>query len=189
VVDRMQVNLCAVREFNLWDRTDMTPVTFKTRGTDIPPEDFTTAWGPQTDRTDFFKRALARARQLGRNVAKATMMPIEETQYLGEHSDVECPVCHANILHVHEALPHVMCPCCAVRGTIVMEGGNMKVKWNEEDAKVPRFSYEGDSHHVAWIKSHWGGASPDYFKTVGELTKPHKSYGKIIKPEVAVPAR
>jgi hypothetical protein len=26
--------------------------------------------------------------------------PIGDAEYVGERSDVECPVCHANILHV-----------------------------------------------------------------------------------------
>ncbi len=184
VVDRIQINSCAIREFNLWDRTDMTPVTYKTRGTDIPYDQLFTAWGQQPPRIEFFKRALARCRQLGRNVANAMNMPIEDVPYLGEKSGVECPVCHANILHVHEDLPHVACPCCAVRGEIVIEGGKMKVKWNEQDAKVPRFSHEGDAHHMAWLSSHYGSKeAEEYFEAIGELTKAHKKYGTIIKPE------
>jgi multimeric flavodoxin WrbA len=190
VVDRIQINNCAIREFNLWDRTDMTPVTYKVRTTDLPYEEMQTAYGPQTSRVDFFKRALARTRQLGRNVATAMSMPIEDVRYLGEKSGVECPVCHSNILHIHEDLPYVDCPCCAVRGEIVIDAGKMKVKWNEQDAKVPRFSYEGDSHHMAWLQSHYGSKdAQEYFTAVEELTKPHKSYGKIIRPEPALAAK
>ena len=54
-------------------------------------------------------------------------MPIEDVKYVGEKSGVECPVCHANILHIHEDLPYVTCPTCAVRGEIVIENGKMKV--------------------------------------------------------------
>jgi multimeric flavodoxin WrbA len=182
VVDKIQVNYCAIREWNLWDRTDMTAVTHRVRVTDIDYEDMWKVWDSQDDRVSFVKKSFSRARQLGRNVARAMAMPIEEVKYVGEKSGVACPVCHSNLLHVHEDLPHVACPVCAVRGEIVMDDGKMWVKWNEEDAKVPRFSYEGDKHHVEWLGKHYF-ANPEYFKAVEELMKPHRKYGKIIKPK------
>ncbi len=185
VVDRIQVNNCAIREFNRWDRTDMTPVTQKARVTDMDYSEMWTTWGPQDERIEFYKKSLARARQVGRNVAKAMSAPIEQAEYLGEKSGVECPVCHSNILHVHEDLPYVACPTCAVRGEIIIENSKMKVRWNEEDVKVPRFSYEGVVHHMEWIGQHYGGQDA-YFKAIKELTTKHRSYGKIIKPEPEV---
>jgi len=186
VVDRMQVNFCAVREWNLWERTDMTPVTHKVRITDIPYEEMWTVFGPQDDRIEFYRKALARARELGRNVARAMSMPIDEVKYLGERSGVECPVCHCNILHIHEDLPYVACPTCAIRGEIVVENGKMKVKWNEADALRPRFSLEADQHHVEWLGKHYFN-NPQYFAAAAELTKEHRKYGKIIGPEGASP--
>jgi hypothetical protein len=75
-----------------------------------------------------------------------------------------------------------MCPVCAVRGEITIEGGKMKAKWNEEDTKTPRFSYEGIMHRMEWLGKHYF-ANPQYFKTIDELTEKHKKYGKIIKPK------
>jgi hypothetical protein len=141
-----------------------------------------TVFGPQLDRIEFFKKALARARQLGRNVATAMDMPAEEAPYLGEKSGVACPVCQSNILHVHEDLPYVACPVCAVRGEIVVDNGKMQVKWNENDAKAPRFSIEADKHHVEWLGKHYF-MNPQYFQAVGEIMKDYRDYGKIIKPE------
>jgi multimeric flavodoxin WrbA len=184
VVDRMQVNFCALKEWNLWERTDMTPVTQKVRITDIPYEDMWTVFGPQDDRLEFYRKALSRARELGRNVARAMNMPIEDVKYVGEKSGVECPVCHANILHIHEDLPYVMCPTCAVRGEIVIENGKMRVQWNEADARVPRFSLEGDQHHVDWLGKHYF-RNPQYFAAAAEMTKAHAMYGKIIRPETS----
>jgi hypothetical protein len=181
VVDKFQVNFCAIKEWNLWLRDDMTPVTQKVRVTDIPYEEMWTAFGPQLDRIEFYKKALARARQLGRNVAKAMDMPAEEAPYLGEKSGVACPVCKSNILHVHEDLPYVVCPICAVRGEIVIENKKMQVKWNEQDAKVPRFSMEGDGHHVEWLNEHYF-AHPQYLQAVAEIMNGYKDYGKIIRP-------
>ncbi len=182
VVDRMQVNFCGIREYNLWERTDLTPKTHMVRVTDIPYEEMWTVFGPQDERIEFYRKALARARQLGRNVAKAMNTPIEDVKYVGEKSGVECPVCHANILHVHEDLPYVMCPICAVRGEIVVRDGKMKVQWNEADAKVPRFSFEAVQHHIEWIGRHYI-QNPQYFADVADLTKDYAQYGKIIKPE------
>ncbi len=184
VVDKIQFNNCALREWNLWARTDMTPVTQNARVTDMDYEKAYSFWGQQDDRIEFYNKALSRCRELGKNVAKAMNMPIDEVQYLGEKSGVCCPVCHSNILHVHEDLPYVACPVCAIRGEIVMENGNMKVQWNEADAKVPRFSYEGDKHHVQWLGKHYF-QNPQYHEKIEEIQKPYRNYGKIIKPEKA----
>jgi multimeric flavodoxin WrbA len=186
VVDRMQANFCAIKEWNLWERTDMTPVTHKVRIEDIPYEEMWTVYGPQDDRIEFYRKVLARARELGRNVARAMKAPVEDAKYMGEKSDVECPVCHGNILHVHEALPHVMCPTCAVRGEVVIENGKMRVEWNKADAELSRFSLEGDQHHVEWLAKHYF-RNPEYFAAAAELTKEYNSYGKIIRPEGAPP--
>ena len=75
-------------------------------------------WGEQPDGLTFFKMAVERAKQLGRNVAQAMNKPIEEAEYVGEESGVACPVCHSNILLVPENLPYVGCPICWIRGTI-----------------------------------------------------------------------
>lgn len=181
IVDRIQINNCAIREWNIWDRTDMTPVTQKARITDIDYDDMWSVFGPQDERIEFFKKSFVRARQLGRNVAQAMSAPVESAQYKGEKSGVECPVCHSNILHVHEDLPYVACPTCAIRGEIVIENSKMKVRWNQEDVKVPRFSFEGVTHHAEWISRHYSGQEA-YFKTTAELTKEHRTYGTIIRP-------
>jgi multimeric flavodoxin WrbA len=182
VVDKMQVNFCAIKEFNLWMREDMTPITHKVRVTDIPYEEMWTAYGPQLDRIEFFKKALARAKQLGRNVAQAMDGPAADAPYLGEKSGVACPVCQSNILHVHEDLPYVACPVCAVRGEIVTENGRMQVKWNESDAKKARFSFDGGQHHLEWIAKHYFN-NPQYFKDAEEVMKGYRDFGKVIKPE------
>lgn len=60
--------------------------------------------------SDYHQKSRERARQLGRNVARAMMMPIEEVKYVGEETAVSCPVCHCNVLQVPEKLPQVVCP-------------------------------------------------------------------------------
>jgi hypothetical protein len=107
-------------------------------------------WGEQPDAMTYFKMAVERAKQLGRNVAQAMDMPIEEVEYKGEASGVECPQCHCRILLVQENLPYVGCPICWIRGTIVDDNGKMKVDWHMEDLKLQRFSSEGLAHHFEY---------------------------------------
>ncbi|MBP1608187.1 MAG: hypothetical protein H6Q04_422 [Acidobacteria bacterium] len=71
--------------------------------------------------------AIERAKQLGRNVAQAMNMPIEEVKYLGEEAGVDCPLCHCNVLLVPENLPYIYYPICAIRGTIVVDKDKMRV--------------------------------------------------------------
>ena len=96
---------------------------------------------------------IERARKLGRNVAAAMMMPIEEVRYMGEDSAVSCPVCHCNVLKVPGRLPEVFCPVCWVRGKVHMEGTEMKVTWDEESKRIPRFSERGVFSHLDLIKN------------------------------------
>jgi hypothetical protein len=107
-------------------------------------------------------------------------MPIEDVKFVGEQSNVSCPVCHSNILLVPEDMPHVGCPICWVRGEVKSVDGEIKVEWNMEDAKTPRFSHEAVSHHLQWLgRQH----NPQWFQKMAELMKEHKKYGTIIKPE------
>ena len=128
------------------------------------------------------EKALERARELGRNVARAMMMPIEEVKFVGDETDVSCPVCHCNVLKVPEKLPHVICPVCDIHGVISFDGDKMKVEWNDEDVKHPRFSEYGVSKHMEVIaKTHKKFFTEDEAK-VKKLRKKYISYGKIIKP-------
>ena len=128
------------------------------------------------------EKALARARQLGRNIARAMMMPIEEVKFVGDETAVSCPVCHCNVLQVPDDFPHVVCPVCDVNGVISREGDKMKVKWNEEDAQHPRFSEYGVSKHMEEVGMKQGKFFGEDQAKAKELIKKYISYGKIIKP-------
>ena len=125
---------------------------------------------------------LERARELGRRVARAMMVPIEEVKYMGEDKDVACPVCHCNILQVFEKLPDVYCPVCWVHGVLSAKGGKMKVKWNEEDAKHPRFSEKGVFTHLELIKNLQKKFFTEDQDKVKEMMPKYAAYGNIIKP-------
>lgn len=132
---------------------------------------------------DFQRKSLARARKLGRNIAQAMMMPIEEVKYLGEDGPVSCPVCHCNVLQVPEDLPNVVCPVCWVHGVINYENNRMKVKWNEFEVNHPRFSEYGVGDHGKYIMALAKKITlAEQQESLKELKKKYSSYGKIIKP-------
>ena len=129
--------------------------------------------------------ALARARQLGQNVARSLMLPIDEVKYLGTDSDVACPVCHCNLLQVPDRLPRVFCPVCWVEGQLFDDGDGMKVRWNEKDVQFPRFSVESHLEHFKEnekIREKWIKANQDRFDRKSELLKKYAAYGNIVKP-------
>jgi multimeric flavodoxin WrbA/uncharacterized Zn finger protein (UPF0148 family) len=135
------------------------------------------------------EKELARARQLGRNVAKAMQIPLEKVKYMGEDTAVSCPVCHCNLLQVPQDFPNVYCPVCWVHGSVYLEGGKMKVRWNEEDAKYPRFTLEAQLRHWSegnetkkrYMKEH--NITEDYTEEIAtKLDKKYTSYGTVIKP-------
>jgi multimeric flavodoxin WrbA len=133
--------------------------------------------------TDFHKKTIEQAKQLGRNVAKAMMIPPEERKYMGEESDVSCPYCYCNVLQVPEKLPHVVCPVCWIHGVISVDGGKMKVKWDEESVKHARFSPRGIPEHGDYIAEHQKKEKAALEQdSVKELIKKYRAYGKIIKP-------
>lgn len=184
LVDQMQVNFCGLREWNLWIQQGgpLTSHTHLNRIIDTPYEHARDLWGKQDSATEFYRKAIERAKELGRNVARAMNMPIEEVKYLGEESAVSCPVCHSNVLIVPEDLPYVGCPVCWIRGTITMDNSKMKVEWNNEDVKLPRFSYEGVIHHQDWLQRD-GNRRHKLQKELDEIKKSVSSFGRIITPD------
>ena len=156
VVDQMLVTFSAFREWNLWMQQGkpLTSNTHKQRITDTDYEETRTMWGEQPGAVEFYKLAIERAKELGRNVARAMNMPIEEVKYVGEEAGVSCPLCHCSTFNVPEDLPYIYCPVCAIRGTIVIDNGKMKVDWNIKDLEVPRFCVEGEIHHFEWLRQH-----------------------------------
>jgi multimeric flavodoxin WrbA len=132
---------------------------------------------------DFNKKQLERAKQLGRNVAKAMLMPPEKRKYMGDEGDVSCPYCHGNVLQVPEKLPNVVCPICWIHGVLSVDGGKMKVKWNKKDIEHARFSAVGIPEHGeyirGWQKKEREALAKDSTK---KLIKQYQAYGKIVKP-------
>jgi multimeric flavodoxin WrbA len=174
IVDQIQYNSCwgiGLKEWNLWMQQGqpLTSNTHKQRIMDVPWEDVYTMWGEAPTGAEFYQMAIERCKEMGRNVARAMDMPIEEAEYKGEASGVECPVCHCHVLDIPENLPYVYCSVCAVRGTIVVDNGGMKLEWNMNDAKVHRFSEKGLEHHTG--RGEYAGRSEYTRERMGESRK------------------
>ena len=131
------------------------------------------------------KKYLKQARELGRRTARAMMMPIEQVKFVGDETEVSCPVCHCNVLKVPEKLPNVFCPVCWVKGVITLDGDKMKVRWGEENAKYPRFSERGVFTHLELIKNLQTKFYTEDLEKVKERVKKYVSYGRIIKPDAS----
>jgi len=108
-------------------------------------------------------------------------MPIEQVKFVGDETEVSCPVCHCDILKVPEKLPEVYCPACWVRGTVYSDGSKMKVKWNEEDINNPRHSPHVMGEHRKAIASRHKEFI-DNQEEVKVKIKKYVSYGNIIRP-------
>jgi multimeric flavodoxin WrbA len=184
LVDQIQVNHCGLREWNLWMQQGrpLTSHTHTARIQDLEYEAIWELWPQEFEPLDFERKALARAEELGRNVARAMALPIDEVKYVGEEARVSCPQCHCNVLVVPEDLPYIMCPICAVRGTVSQDQGQMKVLWNEEDVKHPRFSPEAVTHHFHWLGRNMGAAPDVLWGKIREMRKEYAGFGQDIRP-------
>jgi hypothetical protein len=153
IVDQVQFNFCGLKEWNLWMQQGqpLRNTLHTARIGDVDHDVGRAMYGDQASFKEWYTMAIERAKQLGRNVAQAMDMPIEEVTYKGEASGVECPVCHGRIILVQESLPHVWCPIDGIRGIVVDKGGKMEVEWNMEDAKNPRFAFQGQEHHGYYL--------------------------------------
>ncbi len=184
LVDQFQTNFCSLAEWNLWlqDKKMTAEHINELRIVDLSYEELFKRWPQPNSLPEVFEKSIERAKQLGRNVAKAMSMPIEKVKYVGESYGVECPVCHTNVVVIPKDLPYVACPVCYVRGTVSVDDGKFKVKWNKKDAAHPRFTMEAVDHHLKWLGSHYG---ENYSKQnqLKEIAKKFESYGKIISPD------
>jgi multimeric flavodoxin WrbA len=129
------------------------------------------------------KWAIDRCRQMGHNLAKAMSLPLEEVKYVGGDSPISCPVCHCNVFYLEKGLPDIACPTCRVHGQVSYADGKYSVVWNEYDMINPRFSKEGQLHHMQWIKRHLGEETPQIaIPETQAMMKQYQAFGKYLQP-------
>jgi len=110
-----------------------------------------------------YDKALARAREMGREVAKA--VKTGDTSYRGEPGI--CPICQDRVLRILRDNETVECGVCGLRGKIVVEEGKIKVHFEKDGISNHRFTQENIYRHFTYhIKP-----SRDYFTRTRETTK------------------
>jgi len=97
--------------------------------------------------------AVARARQLGTNVACAMGKPVDEISWMGDDAGT-CPVCHSSLLVVKKNNP-VVCPICGISGSIRMEGENISVHFPDEEQKRSHLTVNGMLEHKRELEANF----------------------------------
>jgi multimeric flavodoxin WrbA len=129
------------------------------------------------------KNTMARARELGRNVARAMSMPWEEVKFMGEEKPNSCPACHCDILQVLDDSATVVCPSCWIHGQISVENGKMNVKWDEWEATHGQWSLYGLYHHMNDLCHRRSSPSVTAQEELKVLKEKYSTYGKNIRPD------
>jgi multimeric flavodoxin WrbA len=110
-----------------------------------------------------YDKALAKAREMGREVAKA--VKTGDTSYRGEPGI--CPICQDRVVRVLRDDKTVECGVCGIRGKIVVEKGKIKVHFDKDGILNHRFTQGNIYRHFTYhIKP-----SRDYFNRTREATK------------------
>ena len=110
-----------------------------------------------------YDKALAKARKMGREVAKAVKNG--DTSYRGEPGI--CPICQDRVLRILRDDETVECGVCGIRGRIAVEKGKIKVHFDKDGISNHRFTQENIYRHFTYhIKP-----SRDYFTRTREITK------------------
>jgi len=110
-----------------------------------------------------YDKALAKARGMGREVAKA--VKTGDTSYRGEPGI--CPVCQDRVLRILRDDETVECGVCGIRGKVAVEGGKIRVSFDNDAMLKHRFTLENIYRHFTYhIKP-----SRDYFIRTREMTK------------------
>ena len=116
---------------------------------------------------------LAKARMIGKEVAEAVITG--NHSYKGDPGI--CPVCHERDVRIMLDNKTVECPICALRGTVTIEKGNIKVHFPQDQIMWHRFSEQSIYRHFTYeIKP-----SKDYFTRAWPLIKDKRSkYGQYL---------
>lgn len=116
-----------------------------------------------------FERAIESARDLGRKVARA--IKSGDHSYLGEEGI--CPICHDRNIRILKDMQTVECPVCAVRGSLRLEGGKIKVVFRQEDIQRYRWSEENLRRHFSY---HLKPSKDFYIRTKAERKERIQKY-------------
>jgi multimeric flavodoxin WrbA len=167
-----------------WTSLNLTTINIFVQHTRILVDQMEVGYAMELGSVLRHSKAIERAKELGRNVARALSMPKQEWKYMGEERALSCPVCHCDVIQAADELPNVACPVCWVHGVLKSDGnGKMKVEWDMEEAKHPRFSSYGVKEHYDFVVKRFT-EDRAYLATddAKRMMKEFSCYGKIIRP-------
>lgn len=93
--------------------------------------------------------ALARAAQLGRNVAGQIGRAFGDVEYLGDEQGL-CPMCHLDVIALCGR--EVECATCGARGELVVEDGDVSLRFTEEGCRSSVISLHEKHEHFLEIQ-------------------------------------
>jgi hypothetical protein len=119
------------------------------------------------------KKAIARARKLGKNVSRAIKTNGDAADYVGDEYWT-CPICYQNLLKIRGK--QVECPICDIKGKIEVQDDDIKITFAEEDIRLDyRWGEKGLERHAEGMK--W---SDDIYKKhkakIKNLMKKYENY-------------
>ncbi len=89
---------------------------------------------------------LARAKESGRQVAKALMGNPAEAKYVGPEG--MCPVCHCNLIEINDfSAGKAGCATCGVKGSLKIDGDKVTLEVTEEAKAISHVLLSGKFHH------------------------------------------
>jgi len=124
--------------------------------------------------------ALARARQLGLNVASAMGQPQDQLTWKGDEEGT-CPVCHCDIMVVGKT-SQIECAVCGIQGELKEKDGKVAVTFSPEQQAISRLTLAGKQRHFFEI----GDVQREFDGRKGEMPARMAKYGPY-KPTWSVP--
>lgn len=134
---------------------------------------------------------MCRAEELGRRVASQIGKRFDEAAYLGPQVEGACPQCHlAKYDFFGGEEMKVGCVVCGNTGRLVVEGGKVSVKWDEE-SEYCCITWRGKEKHIDDIfkngSAEWKGLQGSKEKLqewrdldVGRVTLPSEQQSRVV---------
>jgi multimeric flavodoxin WrbA len=125
-------------------------------------------------------KALARAHQIGINLAKAAAN-IPEAEWMGPAG--VCPHCHTNNFYINPGTTHAICGLCGMEGELEVKDGAIVINYPKEQYEMAHDTMSGKMMHGKDIQENEGRLA-DLQKNSAEFKARKAKYKDFIKPSV-----
>ena len=121
--------------------------------------------------------AVARAEQLGRNVAQQIGRASEDVDYKGD--DGICPMCHLSVFAIRGS--ELECATCGARGRLVTSDGQPGFEFDQEGLDESVISMAEKREHFREVQATAARQAPQA-ERIRELVQPFAEYDRLIAP-------